>query len=469
MSGGDHAGVERRDTGSDRPLSGGPSSGGSVPRECPGPTASPALVEHFFRREYGRLVALLTHKTGLRHIELVEDAVQGALLAALTAWTAQGLPEDPSAWLYRVAHNNLMGELRRRAARLRILERAGDAVAGSGEPPSPPYFADEVADGMLRMLFVCCDDAMPRHSQLVLALKTLCGFSAAEIALRLFTSEANVYKRLARARARLREAPLDDQTPPLETLRSRLPSVQRVLYLLFNEGYLSAHAEQAIRRELCDEAIRLATLLAEHPVGAVPETFALLALMHFHAARLESRLDAMGALLLLEEQDRSRWDRESMRLGAEWLRRSASGEAFSRFHAAAGIAAEHCFAPSFGQTRWSEISDLYAMLERIDPSPLHTMNRAVAVAEWQGPQAGLALLQGLAAPAWLGGSYLWHAVLGDLHRRAGNVELALRHSEQALASAPTDAVRELLRRRLGETAGASGDRTCAPTSATRDR
>jgi len=305
---------------------------------------------------------------------------------------------------------------------------------------------------MLRMLFVCCDETIPRESQLVLALKTLCGFSTAEIALRLFTSGANVYKRLARARDRLREVPPDVETPPLDTLRSRLSSVHAVLYLLFNEGYLSAHAEQAIRRELCDEAIRLATLLAEHPAGAVPETFALLALMHLHAARLGARCDGTGGLLLLEEQDRSVWDRERMRLGAAWLERSAHGEVFSRFHAEAGIAAEHCFAPSFAATRWKEISDLYAMLERIDPSPLHIMNRAVAVAEWQGPKTGLALLQALTPPAWLAGSYLWDAVLGDLHRRAGNLVMAQQHKERALASAPTEAVRDLLRRRLAAAA-----------------
>jgi len=422
--------------------------GGAAPGGRPGAPSAPGLVDHFFRHEYGRLVALLARKVGVRHIDVVEDAVQAALLAALTAWTAQGLPEDPGAWLYRVAHNNLMGDLRRQAGRLRLLERAVDAGAQSSDPPAPSYFADEVADGMLRMLFICCDDAIPRESRLVLALKTLCGFSAAEIALRLFTSEANVYKRLARARDRLREASLDIQTPPLDTLRSRLSSVHAVLYLLFNEGYLSAHAEQAIRCELCDEAIRLATLLAEHPVGAVPETFALLALMLLHAARLGARLDGMGGLLLLEEQDRSLWDRERMRLGAEWLERSAIGEVFSRFHAEAGIAAEHCFAPSFRQTRWKEISDLYAMLERIDPSPLHTLNRAVAVAEWQGPDAGLAVLQALAPPSWLTGSYLWDAVLGDLHRRAGNLDIAQRHRDRALTGAPTEAVRNLLRRRL---------------------
>ena len=428
-------------------MSSGPDTG-----RPPDATAAPVLVEHFFRHEYGRLVALLIRKAGVRHINVVEDGVQGALLTALTAWTAQGLPDDPGAWLYRVAYNNLMGDLRRKTDRLRILERSVDAVAQSEDDPVPSYFAGEVADDMLRMLFICCDDAIPRESRLVLALKTLCGFSVSEIALRLFTSEANVYKRVARARDRLREAPPNLQTPPLDTLRSRLPSVHAVLYLLFNEGYLSAHEEQAIRRELCDEAVRLTTLLAEHPVGAVPETFALLALMHLHAARLAARRDETGGLLLLEEQDRSLWDRERMRLGAEWLERAAAGEVFSRFHAEAGIAAEHCFAPCFGQTRWKEIADLYAMLERIDPSPLHTMNRAVAVAEWQGPEAGLALLQALVPPAWLAGSYLWDAVLGDLHRRAGNLEIAQRHRERALASAPTEAVRDLLRRRLATAA-----------------
>jgi RNA polymerase sigma factor (sigma-70 family) len=394
------------------------------------------------------LVATLTRVVGVRHVEVVEDAVQTSLMSALTAWTAKGLPEDPGGWLYRVAYNRVIGELRRESGRLRLLERAAHAPAEDGDGPPPPYFTGEVRDDLLRMIFVCCDDAIPPESRLVLALKTLCGFSTAEIALRLFTSEANVHKRLARARDRLREAPPDVETPPLETLRSRLPSVYGVIYLLFNEGYLSAHAEQAIRRELCDEAIRLGTLLAEHAVGAVPETFALVALMHFHTARLGARLDGTGGLLLLEEQDRSLWDRERIQLGAKWLERAASGDVFSRFHAEAGIAAEHCFAPSFAETRWKEIADLYAMLESIAPSPLHTLNRAVAVAEWQGAKAGLALLEGLAPPNWLVGSYLWDAVLGDLHRRAGNAQIAAHHRERALASAPTEAVRKLLQRRL---------------------
>lgn len=424
------AGIEHRDSGDGRAVK------------------ANGLVEHFFRHEYGRLVAMLARRLGVRHIELVEDAVQSALMAALTAWTAQGPPDNPTAWLYKVAYHRLIQDFRQQSSRRRLLEQATENLVHGADDPGGLFFPDEIRDDMLRMLFVCCDEAIPWESQLVLALKTLCGFSTAEIALRLFTSEANVHKRLGRARAQLREAPPEMDTPSLDKWRPRLPGVHGVLYLLFNEGYLSAHVEHAIRRELCDEAVRLGTLLAEHPVGAVPASFALLALMHLHVARLGSRLDATGCLLLLEEQDRSLWDHERIGVGLDWLRRSASGDDFSRFHAEAGIAAEHCLAPTYPQTRWHEIADLYTTLDRISPSPLHTLNKAVAVAEWQGPQAGLAVLEGLAPPAWLTGSYLWDAVLSDLHQRCGNSDIARQHQQRALSSAPTDAVRELLRRRL---------------------
>lgn len=390
---------------------------------------------------------MLVRKVGVRHFDLVEDAVQSALMSALDVWTEQDLPDDPGAWLYKVAYNRLIQDLRQSSGRSKILAKnAADFSEATSHPVD--YLPDEIHDDMLRMLFVCCDEAIPHESRLVLALKTLCGFSTAEIALRLFTSEANVLKRMGRARERLRESLPGVETPPLEDLRSRVPDVLRVLYLLFNEGYLSAHADQAIRRELCEEALRLATLLAEHPVGAVPETFSLLALMHLHGARTASRVDVTGGLLLLEEQDRSLWDRESIRIGLEWLKRSASGDAFSRYHAEAGIAAEHCLAPSYALTRWKEIVDLYVMLDRIAPSPLHTLNRAVAVAEWQGPHAGLAVLAEITPPAWLADSYLWHAALGDLHRRAGHSDVARGHRERALRSAPTRSVRLLLERRL---------------------
>jgi RNA polymerase sigma-70 factor (ECF subfamily) len=409
---------------------------------------APGLVDHFFRHEYGRLVAMLSLRVGMQHIEAVEDSVQSALMTALESWPVAGLPDNPSAWLHRVARNALIGEMRQRSGRRRILEQNAKEDIPTPEDGPEAFLAGEVQDDLLRMLFVCCDDAIPVESQLVLALKTLCGFDTREIALRLFTTEANVYKRLGRARSRLRRQPRRGWELAGEQLSSRLPSVNRILYVLFTEGYLSSHAEMALRRELCDEAIRLAEILGEHPSGQDPETFALLALMHLHASRMTAREDASGGLLLLAEQDRNLWDRQRIQVGLAWLARSARGDRFSRYHAEAGIAAEHCLAHSFQETRWDRVAECYALLERIVPSAIHRLNRAVAVAEWQGPAAGLAVLEGFEPPTWLAGSYLWAAVLADLNRRNGNSWKAMRYLDVALQSAPTPAVRELLERRL---------------------
>ena len=391
---------------------------------------------------------MLSRRVGAQYIEVIEDAVQSALMTALESWTIAGLPDNPSAWLFRVSHNNLMGELRQRTRRRRILEENAKEDIDTPENGPGVFLAAEVQDDLLQMLFVCCDEAIPVESQLVFALKTLCGFDIREIALRLFTSEASVYKRLGRARSRLRQLPprLGELTD--KQCSARLPAVNKILYLLFTEGYLSSDAEMAIRRELCDEAIRLAAILAAHPVGQAPETFALLALMHLHAARMTARLNRSGGLLLLEEQDRELWDRQQIQIGLEWLAKSAQGDAFSRYHAEAGIAAEHCLAPSFQETRWDKVVECYSLLERIAPSAIHKLNRAVAVAEWQGPAAGLAVLKGFEPPTWLAGSYLWAAVLADLHRRCRNVQTAKRYRDVAFKSAPTPAVKELLQRRL---------------------
>jgi len=405
-----------------------------------------ALSEHFFRREFGRLVALLSRRVGLQHLELVEDAVQASLLAAVESWGTVEVPGNPSAWLFRVAYNHFVGELRRRARHAELTP--DDHAMHIGDDPPAVFFTGDVQDSLLRMLFACCDEAIPIESQVVIALRTLCGFSVSEIAQRLLMTEANVYKRLARARSRLRERrPLVDEIT-LPQLAARLPAVQAVLYTLFTEGYLSSHAEQAIRRELCDEAQRLTRILTEHAIGSTPETFALLALMHLHTARMAARQDGSGGLLLLEEQDRSLFDQQEIALGLSWLARSAEGNVFSRYHAEAGIAAEHCLAPSFSQTRWERIVECYELLNRLAPSAIHTLNRAIAVAECRGPEQGLALVQGLEPPAWLSGSYLWFAVLADLHRRCGHAELAKRHCDAAVDLAPSPVVRVALERRL---------------------
>lgn len=407
------------------------------------------LAEHFFRHEYGRLVATLTRRVGEQHIETVEDAVQSAMMSALESWTVAGLPDNPTAWLFRAAQNRLWSELRQQVRHRRLAEQHDAETVANKHTLSDPRLADEMDDDLLRMLFVCCDEALPRQSQLVLALKVLCGFEVREIALRLLMSEENVYKRLGRARTRLRALPRPTDTLSGEQFRSRLRSVRTVLYLMFTEGHLSSSREEsAIRRELCAEAIRLTEILANHPIGVSAETSALLALMHLHSARLAARVDEAGGLLLLEEQQRDKWNPDEIACGLAWLAKSATGDVFSRFHAEAGIAAEHCLAASFGETNWQRVVEYYEILESIAPSAIHRLNRAIAVAELHGPAAGLAVLDNLTPSTWPAGSYMMAAVLADLHGRCGDVASASHYRDLACQLAPNAAVRVALQRRL---------------------
>lgn len=411
--------------------------------EAGAPDDPAGLVDHYFRHAYARLVATLARRFGLGALARVEDAVQEALLTALTAWSLKGIPRDPGAWLYQVAFNTLRDQSRRDGAWRRSAERLAHDESAA---PTEPSLRGEIHDDELRMLFVCCDDRLPAPSQLALALKVLCGFSVREVALRLLTTEENVYKRLTRAREALREHDLDLDAPP--DLDARLPAVHAVLYLLFNEGYCAASGESLVRHELCREALRLAHMLLTHEGCDTPPGRALVALFHLQSARLSTRVDAAGELLTLAEQDRGGWDREEILFGLRWLQASASGAVFSRYHAEAAIAAEHALAPSFAETRWDEIAALYALLDRTAPSPLNALNRAVALAEAHGAQAGLNSLEGVRLPPGLAGYYLWDAVVGDLLRRAGNIPQARVCLSRALAGAPTEAERALLRRRL---------------------
>jgi len=418
---------------------------------------TPGLPEHYFRHEFGRLVSVLSRRFGVHRVELCEDAVQTALLRAVQSWPQRGLPDDRSAWLYRVALNEVLGGLRRGKRTDTSADDIDELVAETGTEEGV-FMENEVKDDQLRMLFVSANPEIPRESQIVFALKILCGFSVEEIALRLFQGREAVYKRLQRARSALRDCIGEPELADVGQLASRLPAVLEILYLLFTEGYSSAQPDRLIRHELCEEAIRLGKLLEEHPVGAAPEVAALLALMYLDTARFESRVDGTGGLLLLEQQDRSRWDRELIQIGISYLHGAARGESFTRYHAEAAIAAEHCLAPTYKETRWPEIARLYQMLDSVSPSPINTLNRAIAIAEWQGPEAGLALLEALKAPSWLLGYYLWDATLGELYRRSGDSERATVHLTRALDAAPTDAEKALLRRRL-EACSTCSDRT----------
>jgi RNA polymerase sigma factor (sigma-70 family) len=403
------------------------------------------LPEHWFRHEFGRLVAALVRRFGARRVELCEDAVQAALLRAVEVWPQRGSPDDRSAWLYRVAHNRVVDGIRRER---RSAAAPDERTTEADTEAHVVHLEREVTDDQLRLLFVCADPAIPHDSQVALALKTLCGFSTEEIAARFFQSVDAIHKRLQRARAALRAGAVAIDTPPLTELVTRLPAVLHIIYLLFTEGHSSSLADAPIRRELCEEAIRLGELVADHPVAAAAEADALVALMVLTAARFDARLDDRGELLRLEEQDRTRWDATLIQRGLARLSRAARGDVISRYHLEAAISLEHGLAPSYRETRWQEITRLYRMLAAVAPSPLVTLNQAIAVAEWQGPDAGLALLEATPPPPWLQGYHLWDATLGELHRRRGDRARAASHLARALAAAPTPAEKALLARRL---------------------
>jgi RNA polymerase sigma-70 factor (ECF subfamily) len=405
------------------------------------------LVDHYFRHEYGRLVATLTRALGAQHLDLVEDVVQSALLQALQSWSLRGVPQDPSGWLYRVARNAALDALRR-DHRWESLRRQLPFTQAESAIPEPVHFESEVNDDQLRMLFLCCREELPVESQVALALKTLCGLDVHEIARALLTTDANIAKRISRAKDKLRE--LDDLAADLasETVRERLPAVQTVIYLLFNEGYHSSLPDRVLRRDLCEDAIRLGRLLIGHPITGVASSDALLALMLYHAARFDARCDAAGGVLLLEEQDRSKWDTEMLAEGWRLMIASGRGEELSRYHVEAAIVAESCLVASFQETNWRRIIELYDLLMRLAPNPIHALNRAVAVAQAENPETGLRELAQFPAEPAVEQYYLWHAVVGELQRQAGQFELAKQSLAVALRLCLSEAEKNLLRKRL---------------------
>lgn len=411
----------------------------------------PGFDEPVFRLEYARLIAVLSRRVGLVHLEAIEDAVQFSLLRAIESWGPQA-PENPTGWLYRVAYRHLIESLRKEARQKQIRHDAIEPYLSEAVEPETSFLPQEIDDELLRMLFIACDESIASESRLVVALKVLCGFDMKEIAARLFISEASAHKRWARARNRLRTCELRLEELSEQELSSRRGAVLRVLYLLFSEGAQSHHHQDALRLELCREALRLGHLLAGHPTIADEESSALLAWMLLHSARLPGRQASAGTLLLLEEQDRTKWDQELIAEGLHWLAQAAQGEHFSSYHAEAGVAAEHCLAASYRETNWERVVACYHLLEKESPSPLHRLNAAVALGEWQGPQAGLTALEAPSPPKWLEASYLWSSVLADLHQRAGNTREATRYQQEALSSAPHERIAELLRRRWARNA-----------------
>jgi RNA polymerase sigma-70 factor (ECF subfamily) len=408
------------------------------------------LVEHFFRHEAGRLVSVLTRIFGWRNFDLVEDMVQATLLEALESWQVRGVPDNPSGWVHRVAKNRILDALRRNQIGQRVLGEWAATRPSQEEQLDEQFLDSEIEDSQLRMMFACCHPRLARENQLALTLKALCGFGNSEIARALLVSEEAVKKRLQRATRELTDHQVELDAPPAGELAERLDSVHQVLYLLFNEGYSATEGDQAIRTDLCEEAARLCHLLCSHRRFRTPATHALMALMLFHAARLESRLDPHGSLLLMEEQDRSKWDQRLIRRAQEFLDQSAEGTAISAYHLEAAIAYHHCTAKSYAETDWPAILRLYDALLSLHRSPVYVLNRAIVVAQIDGPRAGIqALVESGQDPA-LRHYHLFDATLGEFYRRAGDLAQARRHLEAARRKTNSPFERELIDRRLAQ-------------------
>lgn len=404
---------------------------------------------HLFRHESGKMLAVLLRLFGLAQVEIAEDIVQDTLLTAYESWKINGLPDQPRAWLYRTAKNKTIDFLRReRNFKENIAPNfAHDTLQNlSSESWLDAFFLDdEIEDAQLRMMFACCHPAIPFESQLVLMLRTLCGLSAREIATAFLLSEDTVGKRIFRAKEKIRQEGLSLEAPTGEALSGRLDAVLLAIYLLFNEGYKSSSGADVIRRELCAEALRLGGLLTRHKISNLPRTHALQALMCFQASRFDARLDAAGDIILLEQQDRSLWNRRMITLGYEHLQLSAQQNEMSEYHIEAAIASYHASAPTFQQTNWKAIFYCYELLLTINPSPFVALNRAIALGYADGPTAGIEALLKIEA---LAGHYLYHSALGDFYAKNNERTKAVACYTQALEKVELDAERRVLLRKV---------------------
>jgi len=390
------------------------------------------LADHLFRHEAGKLISVLTGIFGINRLQLAEDVVQESLVRALRTWPYAGIPQNPAAWLTQTAKNLALDLIRRenlfRDKEPHIMEQwPSDSAAGDS-----PMFESEIRDNRLRLMFACCHPALTPEDQTVLALKILCAFSPAEIAKAFLTTEAAIAKRLTRAKQKIRDEHIPFGIPAGEELSRRLDGVLQTVYLLFNEGYKASTGDHLIREELCQEAIRLGSLLAEHLTGNKPRSHALVALMLLNAARLPARTDSEGNVLRLKEQDRSIWNQVLIARGMQHLSMSAAGDELSAYHLQAGIAACHCAATDYESTDWPQILSLYDRLLELDDSPVIALNRAVAVANVHGPQAGIEAVETIENGSQLNSYYLLYAVLGEFEKQLNNFQAAIDNFRKAL-------------------------------------
>jgi RNA polymerase sigma-70 factor, ECF subfamily len=412
-----------------------------------------AAVAEAFRTEWGRVVAYLIRVTG--DWDLAEDCAQDAFARALERWPRDGIPDSPAGWLKTTARHRALDQLRRTATGAAKLRELAASVRSEESEYGEDRGDNAIADDRLRLMFTCCHPALPREAQVALTLRTLAGLTTAEIARAFLVPAETMAKRLVRAKRKIRAAAIPYRVPPAHQLPERLVAVLAVLYALFNEGYAATAGPGLVRQGLCDEAIRLARLLAAL-MPDEPEALGLLALMVLHHARSRARTDAAGDLVTLEDQDRNLWDAAAIDEACAVLDTAVRAGRAGPYQLMAAIAACHASAPAAAVTDWTRIAALYGRLSQLVPSPVVALNQAVAVAMADGPAAGLRLVDQLDRSGALAGYYLLPATRADLLRRIGRRGEAEAAYRQALRLAPTDPERRYLARKLAETSAAGG-------------
>jgi RNA polymerase sigma-70 factor, ECF subfamily len=409
------------------------------------------LLDHLFRSRAGQMVAYLTRLLGPEHLDLAEEVTQEALLKALQHWPYSGIPQNPAGWLFRVARNSALDAVRHRT----LTEEKSAALAAEQLRKIDPTAADnpeleeQLRDDELRMVLMCCHPTLPQDARVALSLKTVGGLSVREIARAFLADEATIAQRLVRAKRQIREMNIRFELPAGEALSARMESALEVVYLMFNEGYAAQSGEDLVRHSLCGEALRLGHLLATSSVST-PKSHALVALMAFQAARLPARVDAAGELVLLEDQDRNQWDRSLIALGFHHFEQCANGDELTAYHVQAAIAATHARAHDGHATDWKLILQLYDQLLELSPSPVVELNRVVALAKVNGPEAALAELRPLSDNRSLRNYYLLPAVQGQLLLDIRDKPGAAQCFRQALERPCSEPERRFLQRKLAE-------------------
>jgi RNA polymerase sigma factor (sigma-70 family) len=413
----------------------------------------PYLTDHLFRKSAGKMVSVLTRIFGTEHLETSEDVVQQTFISAIQAWKLKGVPENPEGWLFRVAKNKAIDIIRKRKHETNydfndidraLLKSEYTLATAMNELWKEEYIKDD----QLRMMFACCHPGISAESQITLILKTLCGFSTAEIAKSFLTTEDTISKRLYRTKEFFRQNKIKLEIPSREELKNRIETVLNSIYLLFNEGYSSTNSPDIIREDLINEAMMLGKLLIENESTKVPQAFALLALMCFHASRFESRISSEGEIILLADQDRSRWDMELIVRGIGFMNQASFGNSISKFHLEAAIAFEHCAATSIEKTDWKKILQLYTWLCELAESPVSELNRVVALMHVEGAESALKSLEANRDLDKLKSYYLFYCLNGELNCRLEKYDAALKSYSKALELTNSEAERRIIKSKI---------------------